>query len=487
MVAEPRRRPRMRSSAALLAWSYAALGILALVLFAAPLLYTWEDVIDEGRLELLHEDSQRFASVYQHGGAGSLVDFINARMNIQFAGERILLLTDARHRPLAGNLAAWPAQAPEDAENFVASVEFAGHPTRAVFLHTRLPDGYHMLVGRDVAKFAPLQNRFWYGLVTAVAALALIGLLGGVLIRRVLLRRVYSIRQTVSAIMQGNLSHRLPPGRDGDELGTLAQTINGMLDQIEQLVHGVSNVSNAIAHDLRTPLAELRSRLEELALTRPPTPQVFTEIEAAIADVDRVIRVFNALLRLAEIDTGLRRSGFVTLDPVEIAAEAVEFYRPAAELKGVELAFRSPGPLHASGDPLLLAQAINNLLDNALKYVDAHGRITVEVSGLEQHVEIVVADNGPGIPDAEKPKVVERFYRGDVSRGTPGVGLGLSLVDAVAKLHRGTLTFADNHPGLQARLSLEQGVAGNAGAGGQARLARPPAPEAQPDAKAAGS
>lgn len=455
-MTEPQRRMPMRSSAALLAWGYAALGILALVLFAAPLWYTWEDIIDEGRAELLHEDAQRLATVFDHRGADGLVDFVNTRVSMQFAGERILLVTDAQRHPLAGNLAAWPADAPDDSDNFVASVDIGGHPTRAVFLRTRLPGGYNILIGRDVTKFVPLQNRFWYGLATAVTVLVIIGLLGGVMIRRVLLSRVHGIRQTVSAIMQGNLSHRLSPGRDGDELGTLSQTINGMLDQIEQLVHGVSNVSNAIAHDLRTPLAELRSRLEELVLTRPPAAQVFNEIEAAIADVDRVIRVFNALLRLAEIDTGLRRSGFVMVDPAEIAAEAVEFYRPAAELKEVSLAFRGHGPLRASGDPLLLAQAVNNLIDNALKYVDAHGRITVEVTGADQRIDIVVADNGPGIPDLEKPKVVERFYRGDVSRGTPGVGLGLSLVDAVAKLHRGALTFTDNHPGLQARLTLDQ-------------------------------
>jgi hypothetical protein len=376
---------------------------------------------------------------------------------MQIAGERILLVTDAKLRPLAGNLAAWPRSMPEGhPDTFVTVVPLDGRPTRAVFAHTVLPGGYHVLVGRDLDRWKPLQNRFWYGLAAAVTVLAAFGVLGGILIRRVLLERVDGIRQTVSAIMQGNLSHRLPLGRAGDELGTLAQTINGMLDQIEQLVHGISNVSNAIAHDLRTPLAELRSRLEELALTRPPAAQAYLEVDAAIADVDRVIRVFDALLRLAEIDTGLRRSGFVPVDAAAVAAEAVEFYRPAAELKNVALAFADHGPVRVSGDPLLLAQAVNNLLDNALKYVHAGGSITVEVRRRgEGRAEIVVADDGPGIPDAEKPRVAERFYRGDVSRGTPGVGLGLSLVDAVAKLHGGSLAFADNHPGLRAALAIE--------------------------------
>ncbi|MBV8854498.1 MAG: HAMP domain-containing histidine kinase, partial [Sinobacteraceae bacterium] len=222
----------------------------------------------------------------------------------------------------------------------------------------------------------------------------------------------------------------------------------GMLDQIEQLLHGVRDVSNSIAHDLRTPLAELRSRLEELALTRPAPEETFAEIDAAVVDVDRVIRIFNALLRLAEIDTGMRRSGFVAVNPAELARQAVDFYQPAAELRGITLHYQGSAPASMPGDPVLLAQAIGNLIDNALKYTPAGGRIRVEVGTLdEQRMHISVIDNGPGIPDEEKPKVRARFYRGDASRGTPGVGLGLSLVDAVARVHGGTLELADSESG----------------------------------------
>jgi len=324
-----------------------------------------------------------------------------------------------------------------------------------VVVRSILPGGYNLLVGRDVQRFAPVERRFWYGLAGAVGVLCVAGVLGGILIRRALLWRIHTIRQTVSAIMNGDLSHRLPTGASGDELDTLAQTINRMLEQIEQLVHGVSNVSNSIAHDLRTPLAELRSRLEELSLTRPAAPETFAEIDAAVADVDSVIRIFNALLRLAEIDTGMRRSEFVQVDVAEVAAKAVEFYLPAAELKGVTLAFRERGPLAVSGDRVLLAQAVSNLIDNALKFASEGGSVVVEaVRPSDSAVGVVVADDGPGIPDAEKPKVAQRFYRGDSSRGTPGVGLGLSLVEAIAKLHGGALELEDNHPGLRARMTL---------------------------------
>jgi signal transduction histidine kinase len=240
---------------------------------------------------------------------------------------------------------------------------------------------------------------------------------------------------------------------DAHELDALEQTINRMLEQIEQLLQGVRNVSNAIAHDLRTPLAELRSRLEVLSVTRPPAQEVFAEIEGAVADVDRVIGMFNALLRLAEMDTGARRSGFVQVDVVKVAAEAAEFYQPVAELKGVKLSFQSAGAQTVAGDPLLLAQAVGNLIDNALKFAPRNGSITVAAAQRAGGaVEIAVSDNGPGIPEAERPRVSQRFYRGDASRGTPGVGLGLSLVEGVAKLHGGALELADNRPGLRASL-----------------------------------
>jgi hypothetical protein len=307
-----------------------------------------------------------------------------------------------------------------------------------------------LLVGRDNKLFAPLERRFWYGLIAGVAVLSIAGLSVGLITRRALMARVHSIRHTVSAIIHGDLKHRLPTDRSHDELSTLASTINGMLDQIEQLVHGVRNVSNSIAHDLRTPLAELRSRLEELALIRPAPEATFAEIDGAVADVDRVIRIFDALLRLAEIDAGLRRSGFVAFDLVELAGTAVEFYAPAAELKNIRLQLHADTSLKVSGDPVLLAQALSNLIDNALKDTPENGAIDVTL----QRRASGRAEIGPGIDDSEKAKVVERFYRGDASRGTPGVGLGLSLAQAVAKLHGSSLELSDRGPGLCVVLAM---------------------------------
>ena len=429
----------IRSSAVSLALGYVALGITALVLFAAPLWYAWQVTIQDGRVEILLADAQRLTDVYRRDGADGLKNFIDARVRMHIAGERILLLTDASMHPLAGNLPNWPTAVPATPGDYTIHVDVGNHGIQPALVHVALLGSYKLLVGRDNTLFAPLQSRFWYGLTAAIAVLSIAGLLVGLITRRALLSRVNSIRQTVSAIIHGDLKHRLPTHLNEDELNTLSRTINGMLDQIE----------------LRTPLAELRSRLEELSLIRPSPEETYAEIDGAVADVDRVIRIFDALLRLAEIDAGMRRSGFVPLDVSDLAANAVEFYAPAAELKNIDLVFRSDGPQRVSGDPILLAQALTNLIDNALKYAPVNGAIEVAVQRRSDgSTEISVADNGPGIADSEKSKVVERFYRGDASRGTPGVGLGLSLAQAVAKLHGSALELADQTPGLRIMLAL---------------------------------
>jgi signal transduction histidine kinase len=219
-------------------------------------------------------------------------------------------------------------------------------------------------------------------------------------------------------------------------------------------IDGVRNVSNAIAHDLRTPLAALRARLEAVLMKTLSPADVLGEVEAALGDVDGVIDIFNALMRLAEIDAGVRRSGFVTVDMGQVAADAVEFYLPVAELRGIDLVVETQAELAATGDPQLLAQAIGNLLDNAIKFADAGSTVTVVAARRDDGLAVTVRDRGPGILEQDKPKVVQRFYRGDQSRATPGVGLGLALVLAVAQLHRGSFELADNHPGLAATLTV---------------------------------
>lgn len=446
-----------RLSAANLALAFVGASVAALALFAAALWYAWSHTIGSGREAVLASDADRMAAIYQRDGMDVLRHAIDLDVGRRY-GERLhvlVLLTDAARHPVAGNLPAWPAGAADEDGVQHVDIDIDGRPVSTVLVVRRLGGGYRLLVGRDVQRFETLEDTFLYGLLGAAALLSIVGVGGGFLMRRSLLAQVQSINQATHEIVQGNLTHRLPARVGADELDALVDTVNRMLDQIENLVEGVRNVSNSIAHDLRTPLSELRSRLEELAVTRPAPDRAWAEIDGAIADVDRVIGIFNALLRMAELDTGVRRAGFVDVDAAHVATEAAEFYQPVAELKGMTLRCEAFGPLPVRGDPLLLAQALGNLIDNAIKYGPEHGGIRVgAMRARNGAIELSVADTGRGIPDEEKPRVSERFYRGDASRGTPGVGLGLSLVASVAKLHGGRLELADNEPGLKATLVL---------------------------------
>jgi len=444
---------RFRFSAMTATISYIFVSVLVLALFATPIIYAWDEIIQERSTERLGEDATRLANVLQRHGTEALKAVIDTLVEAQAKDdEKFILLSDAALTPVAGNLQAWPQDLPMASGTYTASFDLGRRNIRAIFVRTALPGGYNLIVGRNVAKSQSVKTLFWVGLIGAGWSVLLFGALGGFLIRSALLAEVQKMRQTAAAIVAGDLSRRLATQGEADELDKLAQTVNTMLDQIEHLIHGIRNVSNSIAHDLRTPLAELRSRLEELTLSRPSPGETFSEIECAVADVDRVIMIFNALLRLAEIDNRTRRSGFVPVDIAMIVDNAVEYYLPFAESKGIALTAKSMCQVAAVGDHMLLTQALSNLIENAMKYALHNISITVQTSG--ETVDISVADDGPGIAEDEKQKVIERFYRGDASRGTPGVGLGLSLVAAVAKLHGGALELTDAHPGLRATLCL---------------------------------
>lgn len=454
--------PRPRFSSLNLSLGYIAISIVALAAFAGPLWFAWREAIEQGRTELLREEAVWLTDMFQKNGPEVLAQTIDRRVVTEPATGKIVLFADGSRNRLAGNLPNWPAGMTDSAGLQAVWLDHKGTQLRVVLMRVPLAGGYQLLVGRGASRFQRLENFFIWGLIGSTGIVLLLGVLSGLLIRRAFMAEVHNISQTASAIVEGDLSRRLPVHRDaatgngGDnELDMLAHTVNRMLDQIEQLIQGVRNVANAIAHDLRTPLTELRARLESLSLSKPPAEATFAEVEAAVADVDRVIGIFNALLRLAELDTGARRSGFVQVDVARVLGETAEFYQPVAELKGVNLTCQAPARLEVAGDPLLLTQAVGNLIDNALKFSRERGAINVIVQQRpDGAIALTVADDGPGIADAEKPKVSERFYRGDASRGTPGVGLGLSLVAAVAKLHRGALELTDNHPGLRASLVL---------------------------------
>jgi signal transduction histidine kinase len=315
-----------------------------------------------------------------------------------------------------------------------------------------IPDGYRLLVGRDISDAAAFRNRIratllWSGLV----ALG-IGLLGGTVMSRNMLRRVEQVNRTAERVIAGNLSDRVPRRGANDEFDQLAANLNGMLDQIERLMTGMREVTDNVAHDLKTPLARLRARLE-LALLGPAEAAAGAEaIRAAIDEADRLLATFNALLSIAEAEAGARGHAGDLLDLGEVARAVVELYEPAAEEKGLSLRLDSEAATMIRGDRHLMSQAIANLLDNAIKY--GASEVAISVHERDGRALLDIADRGPGIPEADRETVFDRFVRLEPSRSTPGNGLGLSLVRAVAHRHGARVTLSDNRPGLRVRIDL---------------------------------
>src|SRR5215469_11230142 len=282
---------------------------------------------------------------------------------------------------------------------------------------------------------------------------------GALLFRRQLEHRVGAIRRTAREIEAGDLTRRIPISGVDDEFARLNRDINSMLDRIEHLMDGVRHVSNAIAHDLRTPLGRIRSRLEEALPPGGSTMELVETGRFAIAQVDALIQMLDNLLQIAEAESGARRQSFTLVRLSQVVSDVVELYDAAAEEAGITLLSEISGDPLTLGDKNLLTSAVANLLDNALKYAGGGATVLVHAARERDTVSIRVQDDGPGIPATERPRVVERFYRLDRSRSLPGNGLGLSIVTAIASLHWGTLSLEDAAPGLAARLVLPRAEA----------------------------
>lgn len=439
------------------------LAVIYLALFAVSVLallgfiyWTTAGFMVRQSDETIAAEITGLAEQYRRTGLPGLTQVIIERSRNQ--RHSLYLLTDASSEPIAGNLNSWPevATGPGGWLDFTYERRLGNdietHFARA--RHLLLAGGLHLLVGRDISDRREIDRLLRSSLAWALALTLGLGLVGGVIMSRNMMRRIDAINRTSHEIIEGDLTRRIPLRGSNDELDELARNLNAMLDRIEELMVAMRQVTDNIAHDMRSPLNRMRSRLE-LTLREHPSEDIYrTALEQTVAEAEQLVLTFNALLGIAQIEARSDRENMADIDLAEAVEDVVDLYAPVAEDKGIEIAVTSGevGTLHANRH--LLSQALANLIDNAIKYTPAGGRVVVGTRAVGETAEIVVADNGPGIPDADRDRVQERFVRLEASRNSAGSGLGLSLVRAVARFHRGSLVLEDNAPGLRARLIL---------------------------------
>lgn len=465
----------LRSAGVRFAALFAALFLGAILAFAVVLWWGTAGALDRQSDAVVRADALALAERWREAGANGTAEAIEERLAVDVESEAIYMLLAPDGRRVAGNLDRWPQDMPEGTAWASLAVSHDGQSSEARLHTLELPDGWRLLVGRDVSDKARLRILITEGLVWAGGFAALFALAGAWLLRRSVEGRLRPAYATAAAIASGDLSHRVPLSGQGDEFDRLAATMNAMLDRIDRLMEGVRGVSDAIAHDLRTPIARARAKLED-ALGSAPEQHTAegrvlrAAVEEGIADLDNISRIFQALLRIAEAEAGARRAAFAPLDLAPLLEDAAELYSATAEARGLTLRTDLPGELRLTGDRDLLLQAVANLLDNAVKFTPPDGTVRLSARARpDGGAEVSVADDGPGLAPQDRARAGERFFRADAARATPGSGLGLSLVQAVAHLHGGELVLADaahgggdddgsgGAPGLRATLRLGPG------------------------------
>src|SRR5271165_493931 len=432
---------------------YALLLAISATALALFLWWATAGLLDRQTEAAIYADAERLSERWAEGGIPSLIVAIEDRLAQNVNDDAIYFLADPSMRRIAGNLERWPPNVTMSGTLYELHVMRAGMRSLATVERFDLPGGFHLLIGRDVQTLALLRGLLTDALLWAAVVVILMATVGALVIRNLFRRTLANISATSIAIAAGDFAQRVKLTGHGDEFDQVAEVINDMLDRIGRLMDGVRQVSNAIAHDLRTPITRARARLEDAALHAESADDLRAAIERATIDLDGIVGVFQALLRIAEIEAGSRRSLFARLDLTPLLREVAELYGAVAEERGIVLRLETPDAVPAYGDRAMIHQAIANLVDNAVKFSPDGG--TVRLSALvTAAVLITVEDQGAGIPLADREKATDRFYRGESARSTPGSGLGLSLVLAVAHLHGGTLRLEDNRPGLRAILSL---------------------------------
>ncbi len=447
----------LRTSTFRLAFFAAMLFTASGTLVLAFIYFDMLRMVDREIAGVLARETAAMSADYARQGSKGLVEAVAYRMSEREGSVRLYLVADAAGRVLAGNLPTWPEAAPvAGAPALDIALPEEGHGAARVEV-VAFADGTRLLVGRDLTERLGIQHVLEGSLAAAAALMLALGVAAGLVMSRHALRRLDAVNRTAAAILDGDLGERVALTGSHDEFDQLGAFLNLMLDRIQQLIATIRNVTHNVAHDLRTPLNRLRGRLE-IALRAPRQPDEYRSvIRQAIRESDDIIATFNAMLRIAEIRGRGRARAAERVDLSDTVETLVDLYQPLAEDNGLRLTSEAPPGIAVDGDGQLISQALNNLIDNAVKYTPPGGDVTVALRATDAAVELEVRDTGAGIPADKRGEVLQHFSRLDSSRHTPGSGLGLSLVAAVADYHGATLALGNNHPGLTVTLTFTTG------------------------------
>jgi signal transduction histidine kinase len=434
------------------------IGIFGLILFGF-LIYILDISTTFGTEQsdaLLNDDLQLLHQTYDELGQEGLAGRIRPNGSDPRAAQRLFLLTDTNYHPIVGSLAEWPtslARAPQGTGEFTLVSD--GAETRIFRARwTMLSQGVHLLAATEITHLRQFQRRMNYSFLFAALFIIVVSAASGVIVTRRTVARIEGINAASRAIMESDLQKRIPVRGAADEWDQLAANLNSMLDRIEFLMGEVKQVGDSIAHDLRTPLTRMRARLERASLRPRNAEDDQALLASTIVDLDDALRMFRALTRISQIEASTQANTLRTVDLCLVAKEVAELFDAAAEERGSHLEIGGGEPIEILGDRDLLFDAISNLVDNAIKHGRDRGLVRINADASESGAVLAISDDGPGVPANERDLIFGRFYRSEKSRCTPGNGLGLSIVAAVARVHGANVKLSSNQPGLTVELQF---------------------------------
>ncbi len=444
---------QIRTTTFLVALRYMVLFFVSVTILMAIINWAIVEYVRERDDSTVMAAIQSFSALHQQAGIPAVATVMRAWQSAESRSEMLFALADSQFLLRVGNMHSWPDM--EAVDDGWVRFSYSASEGNSIGARGRLialgRDAW-LLVAHEKSDLGGLNKVLDRAFVLILGSTLLLALVGGLLMSNNVLQRVSEINLISRKITAGDFSLRMPTGKSRDEFDELSRNLNDMLEQIQSLLESIRHISDDIAHDLRTPLTRLRNQLEKLR--NRSSAEDAEEIDACLENADQLLATFASLLSITRIESGASDASLVFMDLCAVARDACELYQALAEDKNIDLVCNAPDVLKIRGDRNLVFQALTNLLDNAIKYTPNGGELRLEIAESEERIVLTVRDSGPGIPEELREKVLQRFYRLDESRSAPGAGLGLSLVNAIARRHKAELSLGDNRPGLLVSLSF---------------------------------